>query len=103
MSNVVSVRPDGHDRFGERVQQTPISDELNTIMGVLRDALPHQAIVSFDFQRQLYVHIDVPRREDVILIEAQLPKAGQGLVRDIRRAATPRRPFWHRVSAVVNS
>jgi hypothetical protein len=102
MSNVVSVRPEGRDRFSEWTPQTPVTDELGRIDRVLRDALPADAEVSFAFDGKLQVHIDVRKREDVILIEKLLPQRAGHLLERLTRSATPQRPFLHRISAIVN-
>lgn len=102
MSNIASVHPEGCERFPAPTRPTPVTDELNKIVGLLRETVPADATISFDFNGKLQVHIDLARREDVTLVEALLPKVGAGLFHSVNRAATPRRPFFHRVSAVVN-
>lgn len=80
---------------------TTLSDELNRILAMLRDVSPKDATISFDFDGQLHVHIDVRRREDVTILESVLPLLGCGLFHSLGRGATPNHPFFHRVSAVV--
>lgn len=82
-------------------QPTQVTDELNRILGMLRDVSPNDATISFDFDGHLHVHIDVRRREDVTLLEALLPKLGCGLFSGVTRGSTPHRPFFHRISALV--
>lgn len=82
-------------------RSTTLTDELNRILNMLRDVSPPNATVSFDFDGQLHVHIDVRRREEVTLIEAVLPSLGGGLFHSLSRGATPHHPFFHRISAVV--
>jgi hypothetical protein len=103
MNNVISgVWPGGEGPFpGQR--PTPVTDELNRIVALLREALPGDVAVSFSFDGKLLVHIDLPRREDVISIEALLPKLDGGLFHNLSRSATPHRRFSHRVSALVSS
>lgn len=103
MSNVVSVWPYEHERFPEAARQDRVTEQLNGISSMLRDVLPSDAVVSFAFDGNLQVHIDVRKREDVILVENLLPNRAGGLLRRITRGATPRRPFFHRLSALVNS
>jgi hypothetical protein len=79
-----------------------VSDELNRILGFLRGACPHDAQISFDFDGQLRVHIDVRGREDVTLTESILPTLGAGLFHSVTRGATLYRPFLHRISAIVD-
>jgi hypothetical protein len=103
MTNFPSVHPDGCEQFPTPPRSTPVTDELNRIVGLLRDIVPSDATISFDFNGKLQVHIDLARREDVTLVEALLPRVGAGLFQDLRRSSTPHRPFSHRVSAVMNS
>jgi hypothetical protein len=84
-------------------QATTVIDELNRIFTLLRDATPRDATISFDFDGQLHVHIDVRRREEVTLLEALLPSLGGGLFHSMTRGSTPHHPFFHRMSAVVAS
>lgn len=77
------------------------SDELNRILGMLREVSPKDATISFDFDGQLHVNIDVRRREEVMLLESVLPMLGCGLFHSLSRGATPHHPFFHRISALV--
>jgi hypothetical protein len=90
------------ERFPTR-QPSAVTDELNRILIMLRDITPRDATISFDFDGQLHVHIDVRRREEVTLLEAVLPSLGCGLFHEIKRGAVPHHPFFHRVSALVAS
>jgi len=78
-----------------------VSDELTRILSSLRDACPDTALISFDFDGDLYVHIDIRNLEDVAFTETILPMQCRGIFHDIRRGSTPHRPFFHRVSARV--
>ncbi len=80
---------------------TAVSDELNWILTMLREACPQGAQISFDFDGKLHVHIDVRKREEVAIIEMILPKLGVGLFHGISLGGTPHHPFFHRVSALV--
>lgn len=84
-------------------QSTAVTDELSRILSMLRDVTPRDATISFDFDGQLHVHIDVRRREEVTLLEAVLPSLGCGLFHSLSRGSTPHHPFFHRVSAIVAS
>ena len=64
---------------------------------------PPDAMISFDFDGRLHVHIDVRKREDIAMIEEVLPPLGMGLFHGLKRSATPNRPFFHRISALVAS
>ena len=90
------------ERLPVALQSTTITDELNRILTMLREACPAMAKISFDFDGKLHVHIDVRKREDVTLIEAMLPSLGLGLFHSISRGDTPHHPFYHRVSAQVD-
>lgn len=97
------------DNAGSTVEQFPgrqstaVTDELNRILTMLRDVIPRDAAISFDFDGQLHVHIDVRRREEVTLLESLLPSLGGGLFHSMTRGATPHHPFFHRISALVAS
>lgn len=82
-------------------RSTIITDELNRLLGMLRSVCPPEAIISFDFDGRLHVHIDVRSQSDGALIEARLPALGLGLFHDIAHGSTPHHPFFHRVSALV--
>jgi hypothetical protein len=79
-----------------------VSDELNRVLAMLRESCPKQSQISFDFDGRLHVHIDVRKREDVILVEAILPTMGLGLFHTISHGETPHHPFFHRISAIVD-
>ncbi len=79
-----------------------VSDELNRILTMLRQACPRDSQISFDFDGKLHVHIDVRNREEVALVESMLPAIGLGLFHGITRGGTPHHPFFHRVSALVD-
>jgi hypothetical protein len=83
------------------LNSTVVTDELNRILTMLRDVTPKGAVISFDFDGQLHVHIDVRRREEVTLLEAVLPSLGGGLFHSLSRGGTPYHPFFHRLSALV--
>lgn len=78
-----------------------VSDELNKILSALGDACPEDAAISFDFDGELHVHIDIRNLEDVALTEAILPTLCMGIFHDVRRGNAPHRSFFHRVSALV--
>lgn len=78
-----------------------VTDELNRILGMLRDVSPKDAVISFDFDGRLQVHVDVRRREEITILESVLPTLGCGLFHSLNRRSTPHHPFFHRVSALV--
>ncbi|MBW8785752.1 MAG: hypothetical protein JF593_14140 [Novosphingobium sp.] len=78
-----------------------MTDELNTILTMLQKACPASALISFDFDGELHVHLDVRNREEVMLIQATLPLLGMGLFKNVSLGGTPHRPFYHRITALV--
>lgn len=90
------------EQFPRSTQTTALSDELNRMLAMLREACPEESHISFDFDGTLHLHIDVRNREDVAVIETTLPKLGLGVFHNISRGGTPHRPFFHRVTAVVD-
>lgn len=83
-------------------RSTAITDELNKILDMLTTASPEGAIVSFDFDGRLHVHIDVRSFEDLLKVEGVLPILGGGMFHGVSRGETPHRPFFHRLSAIVD-
>lgn len=78
-----------------------VTDELTRLMAMLREICPPEAIITFDFDGRLRVHIDVRNQTDGALVEAKLPALGLGLFHDITQGSTPHHRFFHRVSALV--
>ena len=96
-------RPPGNvEPFPGAPKNTAVSDELNRILSMLREACPADAHISFDFDGRLHAHIDVRKREEVTAVETLLPMLGHGLFHDINRGGTPHHPFYHRVSFLVD-
>lgn len=81
----------------------PVIDELNRMLEVVRGACPEDSFISFSFDGQFRLHVDVRRREDVTLVEAILPTLDHGLFYGLSRADTPQHKFYHRVSAMIAS
>lgn len=79
-----------------------ITDELNKVLTMLQGACPKDAIISFDFDGRLHVHVDVHSFEDLLKVEGILPILGGGTFHDLTRGETPHRPFHHRLSAIVD-
>jgi len=90
------------EQFPVQPRSTAISDELNMIASSLRQACPLETKISFDFDGTLRVHIDVRNLEDVTKVEALLPTLGASMFHTINRGLTPRRSFFHRVTAQVD-
>lgn len=95
-----SARDDSVERLPEQ-RSTIITDELNKILVMLREVTPPEATISFDFDGELNVHVDVRSYEDMLKIEDLLPRLGGGTFCCTERSSTPNRPFFHRVTARV--
>jgi hypothetical protein len=103
MTNHSAITSGNVELFPNTSAATPVTDELTRILALLKDVCPAGAMISFDFDGRLHVHIDVRKREDVTILESILPPLGRGLFHGFRRSATPHHPFFHRVSALVAS
>jgi hypothetical protein len=103
MAEVIGMTASNVERFPGPFVENPISDELNRIMALLRDACPPEALISFSFDGRLQAHIDVRKREQVLFVEMVLPTLESGLFDGITIGGTPRHPFYHRVSALVQA
>jgi hypothetical protein len=97
------------EQEGSRVERLPsqqpstiVTDELGRVLAILRDSCPKDATISFDFDGKLHVHIDIRKQEDVLILESILPTLGLGMFKSLRRGTTPNRPFFHRLSALVD-
>ena len=97
-----SSNADGVERIPAKPRTQAVSDELRRIKESLVAACPPEAIVTFQFDDALSVHIDVRSLEHVTVVEALLPAMGAGMFHDLQRARAPNRPFFHRVSALVD-
>lgn len=90
------------DALPEVAQPTFVSDELGRLHSLLRDAFPDVHQITFEFDGKLSVHMDTRKKEQVALIRERLPYlVGGRLFSQVRTGETPKRPFDHRVSAVV--
>src|SRR3546814_7862568 len=66
-------------------RSTLLTDELNKILDMLTSACPEGAIISFDFDGKLHVHVDVHSFEDILKVEGALPILGGGIDRKSTR------------------
>ena len=90
------------DALPEVTQLPFVSDELTKIFNLLRDAFPEVHHITFEFDGKLFVHMDTRKKEQMALIEERLPYlAGGRLFSGLRKGAPPKRPFDHRVTALV--
>jgi hypothetical protein len=103
MAKVIDMTSSNVERFPGAFAASPISEELHRIMALLRDACPPESLISFSFDGRLQAHIDVRRREQVMFVELALPTLEPGLFDAICIGGTPRRPFYHRISATVHA
>jgi hypothetical protein len=87
--------------FSSTKASTVVSDELGRIVALLRAACPPDSTISFDFDGRLQVHLDIRKREEVLLIQATLPMLEAGLFEIVNLGNTPGRPFFHRITANV--
>lgn len=102
MTESVNARVSSVEEFPRATRSTLVTDELNRLLTMLQERCPQEAIVSFDFDGKLHVHIDLRSREDVAVVEALLPTLGTGLFHSLSRGSTPNRPFFRRVTALVD-
>lgn len=99
---------DGEPTKKQGVERLPqqrtrnVTDGLNDILSMVRSACPPEANITFDFDGELHVHIDVRSLEEVLKVEGMLPGLGAGIFRAISRGDTPHHPFFHRLSAIVD-
>lgn len=79
-----------------------VTEELTAILSMLRAVCPADAVINFDFDGKLHVHIDVRKLEDLQKVEALLPRLAGGMFQDLTRGQAVHHPFFHRLSAAVN-
>lgn len=101
MSRPLRVMTGGLERLPASASCNVVTEELNRIVALVREACPENAEVCFDFDGRLHVHIDVRKLEDVTLVQAVLPDVGMGMFSNLSLGKTPNRPFSHRISALV--
>lgn len=82
------------EMFPASAQVAVVSDELNRILVLLREACPHDARISFDFDGTLHVHIDVRKREDASCVATLLPGVRSGLFEKVRLGQHRITPFF---------
>jgi hypothetical protein len=82
-------------------QSTVVSDELAKLTGMLREFCPPDAVIGFEFDGRLHLHIYLRRSEDVTKMETVLPSLFGGIFHNVQRGQAGRRSFLHRVSALV--
>jgi hypothetical protein len=103
MAEVIGMTAGTVERFPGAFDASPVTEELNRIMELLRSACPPDSVISFSFDGRLQAHIDVRKREHVMYVEMVLPTLESGLFHSVSLGGTPRHPFYHRVSALVRA
>ena len=101
MSENLSSTASTVEPFPAPPHSSAVSDELGRISTLLKSSCPQDALIRFEFDEKLRVHIDVRKQEELAFVEMQLEKLCHGLFSEIRRGDTPHRPFYHRVTASV--
>jgi hypothetical protein len=79
-----------------------ITDELNRLIAHVRVGCPDDTKVSFHFDGQLRINIDVRNYEDIARIETLLPKMCGGIFSKLERRSAENHPFFHRLSGLVS-
>lgn len=79
-----------------------ISQEMKRAWSSVRKEFPDANRVSFEFDGELVLHVDVRMGQTVPLIEARLASLNGGMFTNIRHGKTPGHRFLHRVSALVS-
>ena len=80
---------------------TTVSDELGKLMGTLREHCGPEAVISFQFDGKLHVHIDVRDMEEIARLESILPSLCGGAFSELQRGLAAHHSFFHRLSARV--
>jgi len=103
MAEGLTLVPGNVERFPDTLRPTAVSDELSNLAKLLREACPDGAYISFSFDDRLQAHIDVRKREHVMLVQMILPTLKPGIFHGISLGGTPHHPFYHRISALVQA
>ncbi|WP_157602754.1 hypothetical protein [Sphingomonas sp. PR090111-T3T-6A] len=99
---MTQAEPVGVDRLPSAPRARLVSDELTRLMKMVTDACPPDVKVSFAFDGQLHLFVDVRTIEDVLAVELILPSLGAGMFHGVQRSQAPRHGFGHRVTALVD-
>ena len=102
----MQIDPQGKDENVEAIrsgeQERPISAALERLIAPLHAEFPGAYAISFEYRRDLHLHIDLRTLEEAHVVEARLPGLCGGVFEKIFTGASPHHPFFHRVSAKVN-
>jgi hypothetical protein len=80
---------------------TPVTDELRRLMAILSTVCPKDSVITFTFDGNLHLHLDVRNFEEMTTVEALLPTVCGGIFHDVQRGMTEKHSFFHRLTAVV--
>lgn len=81
----------------------PVVDELRRLTDQLRAEFPDAERISFDFEHDLHLHIDVRTLEQAHVIMARLPSLCGGCFKNPFIGDSPHHLFFQRVSAAVHA
>lgn len=82
-------------------QPNIVSDELGRLTSILREYCRPEAVITFEYNGILRVHIDVREIEDVARLEAIFPSLCGGIFHSTQRGLAAHHSFFHRISATV--
>lgn len=99
ITNVAQFRQAALDRTAGSL---PVSAELEALQQVVEAACPPSSIVSFVFDGNLRVAVDVHTFEEASQVADALPSLAGGVFHDVSRGNTPGMSFRRRVSALVD-
>ena len=98
---IASETADGNIESIPIPSKSGVSDELGRLLGILRGLCPRRAVILFEYDGALRVHIDIRRLEDVPVVETFLPSLCGGIFRDAQRGLSAKHSFFHRITATV--
>src|SRR4051794_37576983 len=87
--------------FPRGARSKSVSDDLAELRRALIEACPHEAVIAFEYDGTLHVHIDVRKVEHITQIEAILPSLCGGIFLRPQRRMSANHSFFHRLSATV--
>jgi len=87
--------------FPRGTRSMGVSEDLAHLRRTLIEVCPDEAVVTFEYDGTLRVHIDVRRVEDITQIETILPALCGGIFLQPQRRMSANHSFFHRLSAVV--
>jgi hypothetical protein len=102
MSSAESLQPAVVEQLS-RTPQSAVTDELGGILRTVRDRCPAGALISFDFDGRLRLHVDVRTSEQLSHVETALATSRAGMFHSFTHGKTPHHPFFRRLSAVIDA